>query len=189
MPSSFSFKATDDLEIAEIAKKHGALVPFMRSADNSDDYATTYDVIYEVIKNYKDLGKEFNHICCLYPCAPFVTSENLKKAFKILHENIYDSVFPIVAYSFPIQRALRNNNGKVTMILKENLNVRSQDLEKSFHDAGQFYWFKTEKLIQNKKILSSNSGGIIISELNAHDIDNETDWKLAELKYKLSIKN
>ena len=179
--------STDDEVISKIAKKYGAKVPFMRSSENSDDFATTYDVIYEVIENYNDLGKEFSHVCCLYPCAPFVTSKNLKKAYKILSKNLYDSVFPIVAYSFPIQRALKNNNGRVTMIHKENLNVRSQDLEKSFHDAGQFYWFKTKKLIQSKKIISSNSGGIIISELSAQDIDSDTDWKLAELKYKLRV--
>ena len=75
------------------------------------------------------------------------------------------------------------------MMLEENLNSRSQDLEKSFHDAGQFYFFNAEKLMRFKKIITSNSGGVVISELSAQDIDSETDWKLAELKYKLSITN
>ena len=177
--------STDDLEIAEIAKNFGAKVPFIRSVKNSDDFATTFDVIEEVIQVYKSQGKEFENICCIYSCAPFVNSEILLKAYNQLIRNKFDTVFPIIAYSFPIQRALRIDNSKVSMILEENLNVRSQDLEDSFHDAGQFYWCNSKKLLQNKKILTKNTGGVEISELEAQDIDNEIDWKLAELKFQL----
>jgi CMP-N-acetylneuraminic acid synthetase len=97
----------------------------------------------------------------------------------------FDTVFPIIAFSFPIQRALGEKKGKIAMIQEENLNVRSQDLEERYHDAGQFYWCNTQKLLLNKKILTPNTGGIILSELKAQDIDTETDWKLAELKYQL----
>ncbi|MEN8912614.1 MAG: pseudaminic acid cytidylyltransferase [Polaribacter sp.] len=178
--------STDDAEIAEIAKQYGAKVPFMRSSKNSDDFATTFDVIEEVIQNYKrELNKEFENLCCLYSCAPFVTSKTLSQAYIKLIENNFDTVFPIIAFSFPIQRALGENEGKVRMIQEENLTVRSQDLEERFHDAGQFYWGKTNKLLLNKKLLTSNTGGIKISELEAQDIDTETDWKLAEIKYQL----
>ena len=177
--------STDDVEIAYIAKKFGAKVPFMRSAKNSDDFATTFDVIEEVIQSYRSQGKDFENICCVYSCAPFVNSEILLKAYNQLIRNKFDTVFPIIAYSFPIQRALRIDNSKVSMILEENLNVRSQDLEDSFHDAGQFYWCNSKKLLQNKKILTKNTGGVEISELEAQDIDNEIDWKLAELKFQL----
>ena len=177
--------STDDLEIAEIAKNFGAKVPFIRSEKNSDDFATTFDVIEEVIQVYKSQGKEFENICCIYSCAPFVNSEILLKAYNQLIRNKFDTVFPIIAYSFPIQRALRIDHSKVSMILEENLNVRSQDLEDSFHDAGQFYWCNSKKLLQNKKILTKNTGGVEISELEAQDIDNEIDWKLAELKFQL----
>jgi N-acylneuraminate cytidylyltransferase len=180
--------STDNLEIANISKKYGAKVPFMRSDKNSDDFATTYDVLEEVIQKYKTQGKEFNNICCIYPCAPFVTPEILAKAFTQLEEKNFDIIFPIVAYSFPIQRALRKHGEKVSMITEKNLTVRSQDLENSFHDAGQFYWCKTNPLLNNKKILTPNTGGLEISELEAQDIDNETDWKLAELKYQLKEK-
>ena len=177
--------STDDLEIAEIAKNFGAKVPFIRSVKNSDDFATTFDVIEEVIQSYRSQGKDFENICCVYSCAPFVNSEILLKAYNQLIRNKFDTVFPIIAYSFPIQRALRIDNSKVSMILEENLNVRSQDLEDSFHDAGQFYWCNSKKLLQNKKILTKNTGGVEISELEAQDIDNEIDWKLAELKFQL----
>ena len=109
--------STDDIEIAYIAKKYGAKVPFMRSEKNSDDFATTFDVIEEVINSYKELAVEFDNFCCLYSCAPFVTSEVLLKAYNHLNDKRFDSVFPIIAYSFPIQRSLRVDQGKVSMIL------------------------------------------------------------------------
>tara|TARA_B110000967_G_C18876037_1_gene558330 strand:+ start:1237 stop:1923 length:687 start_codon:yes stop_codon:yes gene_type:complete len=180
--------STDDEEIAEIAKQYGASVPFMRSKKNSDDFATTFDVIEEVVLQYKsELNKEFENLCCLYSCAPFVTGNTLNSAYHKLVTKEFDSVFPILAYSFPIQRALNQRGGKISMINEENLNVRSQDLEESFHDAGQFYWCNTKALLSSKKILTSNTGGIVISELQAQDVDTETDWILAELKYQLTI--
>ena len=178
--------STDDAEIAEIAKKCGATVPFMRSDKNSDDFATTYDVIKEVVENYKKLEQEFDNLCCIYPCAPFVSANTLKLGFSKLIDKNLDSVFPIIAFSFPIQRALCEYDGIISMIEEKYLNVRSQDLKKRYHDAGQFYWCNTVKLMESKKLLTSNTGGIIISELAAQDIDTETDWKLAELKYQLS---
>jgi pseudaminic acid cytidylyltransferase len=177
--------STEDAEIAEIAKYYGATVPFLRSAKNSDDFATTYDVIEEVIQTYKTQGIEYDNLCCIYSCAPFVTPKILTRAYTQLLKKSFDTVFPIIPYGFPIQRALRKDEEKVSMLLEENLNARSQDLEDTFHDAGQFYWCKTRKLLISKKLLTANTGGIEISELDAQDIDTETDWKLAEIKYKL----
>ena len=177
--------STDDKEIADIVKNYGAKVPFMRSAKNSDDFATTFDVIEEVIQSYRSQNKDFENICCVYPCAPFVTSKILLKAYNQLIEKKFDSVFPIISYSFPIQRALKVDQGKVSMIIEDNLNIRSQDLEESFHDAGQFYWCNTKQLLISKKILTQNTGGVEVSQLEAQDIDTEIDWKLAELKYQI----
>ncbi len=178
--------STDDEEIAKIAKQYGANVPFLRSAKNSDDFATTFDVIEEVVLKYKEgLNTQFDNVCCLYSCAPFVTGETLKLAYQELENKQFDTVFPVIAFSFPIQRALSKKEGKITMIDEKNLTVRSQDLEETYHDAGQFYWCKTDKLLSTKKLLTDNTGGIQISELEAQDIDTETDWKLAELKYQL----
>ena len=177
--------STDDNRIAEIALKYGAKVPFKRSKKNSNDYATTFDVLNEVLKDYKKNNKTFDNVCCIYPCSPFLTTDTLNKAFKLLNENKFDSVFPVVSYNSPIQRALKLTGKKVKMINDIYLNTRSQDLEQSYYDAGQFYWCKVQALLKNKKIFASNSGGLKISELDAQDIDTIIDWKLAELKYKL----
>ena len=158
--------STDDEEIAEIAKQYGAKVPFLRTAKNADDFATTFDVIEEVVLLYKEaLNTQFDNVCCLYSCAPFVRGETLKLAYQELENKQFDTVFPVIAFNFPIQRALSKKEGKITMIDEKNLTVRSQDLEETYHDAGQFYWCKTDKLLKGKKLLTDNTGGVQISEL------------------------
>ncbi len=177
--------STDDIEIAAIAKKYGASVPFIRSSKNANDFATTFDVISEVIQEYEMRNKKFDFTCCIYACAPFVSNEKLINSFQILVQKKFDSVFPIIPFGFPVQRALRQKENKVNYFYPEFSLSRSQDLEKSFHDAGQFYWMDTEICMEKKQILTNNSGSFIISELEGQDIDNEVDWKLAELKYAL----
>lgn len=177
--------STDDVEIAEVAKKYGAKVPFFRSEISANDFATTFEVIEEVIETYKTQDKFYDFTCCLYACAPFVTSDKLIDSLKLLQKNNFDSVFPIMSFGFPIQRALKFNEGKINFFYPEFSLSRSQDLERSYHDAGQFYWMNTEKCMSQKKIVTDNTGSIIISEMEGQDIDNETDWKLAELKYEL----
>ncbi|MCW2120272.1 pseudaminic acid cytidylyltransferase [Flavobacterium sp. 7A] len=176
--------STDDEEIAEIAIKYGAKIPFLRSNEKSNDFATTYEVIEEVLQNYKKRGQSFDQACCIYPCAPFISTKKLVEAARKLDK--FETVLPIVQYGFPIQRALKKNEAdSVSFIQPEFELSRSQDLNESFHDAGQFYWFNLKSLFKNKSVLSENTGCVVLSEIEVQDIDNEIDWKLAELKYKL----
>lgn len=177
--------STDDEEIAKIAKQYGAKVPFLRSNDNANDFAVLADVVEEVVSNYAQNNEIFENICCILPTAPFVTSTKIIEAYKTLFNNNFDSVFPVLEFSFPIQRSLKIEDNKVAMVWNEHLNSRSQDLESRYHDSGQFYWIKTQSFLTEKKLLTNDSGAIIISQLEAQDIDTETDWKLAEIKYKL----
>lgn len=177
--------STDDEEIAEVAKHYGAKVPFMRSNKNADDFASTVDVLLEVLGEYKKLKFDCDNICCIYPTAPFISSKKLNEAFAILKNKNLDSVFPVVSFSYPIQRALKINDKKIAFFQPEFEESRSQDLEEAFHDAGQFYFFKGEALLKNKTIFSKNTGSIVIDELEAQDIDTLTDWKIAEIKYGL----
>lgn len=176
--------STDDNEIAAIAKKYGAKVPFMRSEENADDFATTYDVIREVLSYYRKNNMIFAQACCIYPCAPFVCVQKLQEAHcKLLQ---FDTVFPVVKYGFPIQRALiKDENDRLEFFQPEFELSRSQDLISSYHDAGQFYWFDIEALEKNNALISNKTGAVVLSEIEVQDIDNEIDWKLAELKYKL----
>lgn len=179
--------STDDKEIAEIAIKYGAEVPFLRSKKNADDYATTLDVLLEVFEKYKNLGEEFQNACCIYPTAPFVTSHILTEAYEKLEKNNFDCVFPVLKYGFPIQRALKvdENIGRMEMFFPKFQKSRSQDLETAYHDSGQFYFLNVKAITKKEKLWTDNTGVIEISELEGQDIDNPIDWKIAELKYKM----
>lgn len=177
--------STDDEEFAEVAKQYGASVPFLRSETTANDYATTVDVLLEVIETYKQRGMEFDTICCLYSTAPFVTSERLKEASSKLSDSV-DACFTMVEYSYPIQRSLRiNEAGQVEMKYPEHLKSRTQDLEKVYHDAGQFYFVKTKTLIEEKTVWCKHTAPLVLSELEVQDLDTLTDWQLAEMKYDL----
>lgn len=178
--------STDDNEIAEIALRYGAKVPFIRSALNSQDHSTTIDVIFEVLDWYRNSGFNFEQATCIYPCSPFVNSTLLKESYKRLNELNADVVFPIIAYSHPIQRAfslVENNRISPQFDVKNTLGT--QFFDKSFHDAGMFYSFGVETLYKTKSLRTENTVAIEISELHAQDIDNMEDWKLAEMKFKL----
>lgn len=178
--------STDDAEIAAIAKQFGAKIPFIRSEKNADDFATTVDVLVEVLNDYQKIDTTIDYACCLYPTAPFVSADLLQKAYQKLIENQFDTVFPALAFSFPIQRAIRlNEQQQIRLFQPEYMATRSQDLEKAYHDAGQFYWFKTSAIIEQKKLWTDNTGIIVLDEMQAQDIDTIEDWKIAEFKYKL----
>lgn len=177
--------STDDEEIAEVAIKYGAKVPFLRSSVNSNDYATTFDVIDEVIGDYENKNLKFENICCIYSCAPLIVKSKIIEAYELLIKNNFDSVFTVVNYSTPIQRALKFENKNIMMVNYEYERSRSQDLDSNYFDAGQFYWLNPKAIVVKKKIFTDNSGAIILSDLYAQDIDNEIDWQIAELKYKI----
>lgn len=177
--------STDDAEIAEIAKKYGANDPFFRSPELSNDMAMTAPVLVEVLNEYKKSGQEFDYGCCIYPCAPFINSQKIKEGLKLIKGNNADNAVPVVQFSYPIQRALKIENNKLSMILPENLNVRSQDLMPAYHDIGQYYWFKVESFLKEPILFSKNTVPIITAEREVQDIDTEEDWEIAEIKYKV----
>jgi pseudaminic acid cytidylyltransferase len=178
--------STDSLEIKQIAIKYGAIVPFLRSEKNSDDFSTTAEVINEVLLEYQNRGEKFKYVCCLYPTAPFVTTEKLQTAFKTLQETGCKSVLPIVKFGFPILRSFKlDDENKIQLNWPENVNKRSQDLPNAYHDAGQFYFLEVDNFLCEKKLFTDNSVGLEMDENEVQDIDNLVDWKLAEIKYSL----
>ncbi len=180
--------STDSPEIAKTARAAGAQVPFLRSRENAGDFATTAEVLLEVLDAYRERGESFEEVCCLYPTAPFVTAGKLQQAAALLTESGADSVVPVVRYSFPPQRAFVIRGGLTVMKHPEHAGTRSQDLEPYFHDCGQFYLLRTEQFLQKRQIFTDRTVSIEMPELEVQDIDNETDWELAELKYQMMKK-
>lgn len=182
--------STDDAEIAEVARSYGAIVPVLRSPKNSDDHATTADVLLEVLEFYKSKNETFDFACCLYPVAPFIDSKKLNSGFSTLINGDYDTVMPVTEFSYPIQRSYAMSEGNnLSMVQPEHKNSRSQDLEKRFHDTGQFYWFQVERFLEKRNLITDNLGAMTVSEMEVQDIDTETDWQIATLKFQIIHKD
>lgn len=177
--------STDSEEIAAVAGKWGANVPFMRSEKTSNDWAGTADVVREVIESYSLRKREFDTLCCIYPTAPFITAERLRQAREVLEEKGADSLMPVVRFSFPPQRGMIVKDGHIGYKYPEFMNSRSQDLEPMYHDCGQFYFCKTDAFLKYNTLVTPNTMPLEMPEEEVQDIDNLSDWELAELKYKL----
>lgn len=181
--------STDDEEIKEISVKYGAEVPFLRSQKNSDDCTPTKSVLLEVIEKYEKLGYKFEYLCCIYPTAPFITAEKIQKAMNLLMDTQCDSVIPIVPFSFPPQRGfLIGTEFGISFQYPEYEIARSQDLQTVYHDCGQYYCINVERFVNENRLVMKNTKGIIVNELEVQDIDNYTDWEIAEIKYKMMMK-
>lgn len=179
--------STDSEEIAEVAKSYGASVPFMRSEKNSDDFAPTKDVLLEVFGRYMELGHDLEYGCCIYPTAPFITAEKVREGREILEsrDDVY-MVNPIVKFSFPPQRGLViDENNIIQLKWQENRDKRSQDLEEIYHDCGQFYWYNVKEFMKRDGIMDGFSAPIVVDDLYVQDIDNISDWEIAEMKYRI----
>lgn len=180
--------STDSEEIAEVAKAYGAKVPFFRSRETSGDFATSASAVIEVIKKYGESGAEFDYGCCLYPTAPFVEPKDLEEAYRRMVQSGADSSVSVVRYSFPPQRAYIIKDGCLRYAQPENYPRRSQDLEPMYHDTGQFYFFKPEGVLRENRLTLESNVPYEMDELRVQDIDSETDWVLAELKYSIMLK-
>ncbi|MGR5459334.1 pseudaminic acid cytidylyltransferase [Vibrio alfacsensis] len=178
--------STDDEEIAAVASAHGAEVPFLRPAEISDDYATTMDVMAHAIHWCQNDGWDVEAVCCLYATAPFVLPEDLRRGYALLRDTGAQFSFSATSFPFPIQRAIKLDEfGSVSMFSPENEQVRSQDLEEAYHDAGQFYWGKTSAFLARLSMFSPHSKAVLLPRNRVQDIDTPEDWELAEALFSV----
>lgn len=177
--------STDSEEIAEVARKYGANVPFMRSERTANDFATTFDVLEEVVNEYKKQGKFFDELCCIYPCVPFLTSKTLKESYKLMKQTKANALQPVCKYPAPVEWAMKIENGLLIPNDRESLKIRSQDLTPKYFDAGMFYFCNIEIMLKEKTVVPTNTSGYIIDESECQDIDTPDDWKMAEIKFNI----
>tara|TARA_B110000503_G_C6954902_1_gene332566 strand:+ start:71 stop:754 length:684 start_codon:yes stop_codon:yes gene_type:complete len=179
--------STDDDEIKSVAEKYGAIVPFIRPANIADAHTPTVPVISHAVKEIDRLYQYVEYACCIYPCNPFLLVSDLVKAFDMIKSTGVDFVYPIVEYPHSVFRSMRKStNGNMDFLYPEYELTRTQDLEKTFHDAGQFYWGKAESWRELKK-MHTDGLGIEIPSYRVVDIDTEDDWKRAELLFKTGM--
>ncbi len=178
--------STDSEEIAGVARAYKATVPFMRSKKTSDDFAITHDVLEEVLSEYKKLGKEFDELCCIYPCVPFLRPQTLIDAYNLLKRKEANALIPVCKYPVPVEWAMRISDDELYADNLEAQKIRSQDIKSAYYDAGMFYFYKTDVFLQKRTTLFPKTVAYVIDGIECQDIDTPDDWKMAELKYKLS---
>lgn len=176
--------STDSEANASLARQLGADVPFLRSTENSSDTATTSSVLVEVVSDYLKINRKFDFICCIYPTSVLLRMEKVKQGFYKLIEEKCDSVISVIKYPHPIERAIEEKGNRINFLFPEYMNTRTQDLEDKYFDAGQFYWIKSDYLLKAEKLHSANTSSIVLEEYETQDIDDPSQWRLAEIKFK-----
>jgi pseudaminic acid cytidylyltransferase len=173
--------STDDAEISAVARHFGAEVPFTRPSELSGDHAGTAEVITHTVKFVLDEGTKVSAVCCIYPTAPFLRSEDLARGLKLLESGKLQFVFAATTFAYPIFRSFRREpNGGLAMLFPQHLNTRSQDLPEVLHDAGQFYWGTKDAWLHYTNIFGELSSVVSIPRWRVQDIDTEEDWIRAE---------
>ncbi|MBR7127619.1 MAG: pseudaminic acid cytidylyltransferase [Lentisphaeria bacterium] len=175
--------STDSEEIAEVARKYGAEVPFMRSERTSNDHAVTFDVLDEVIKEYKNRGVTFDVLCCIYPCVPFLKASTLKAAYEQMQG--HSACVPVCKYPVPVEWAMKIENDRLVPNDREAQNIRSQDLTPKYFDVGMFYFCTVDGIYEHNSPFPDDSTAYVIDEAECMDIDTADDWRIAEIKYKI----
>jgi len=176
--------STDDQEIADVARAHGAETPFLRPRELADDHTGTNAVTKQAIRWHNEQGIPVEFACCLYATAPFVRAGDLREGYDRLVDSGKPFVFSVTSFPFPIQRALRLNlQGEVEAMYPEYRATRSQDLEPAWHDAGQFYWGRAAAFLNDEILFSPASLPLILPRHRVQDIDSEEDWQRAELMF------
>jgi pseudaminic acid cytidylyltransferase len=173
--------STDSEEIATVARFWGGETPFIRPHDLADDFVTTAPVIAHAVRECQAFGWDFNFVCCIYPCVPFVRSDDIQQVFGRLVTEGVPYCFPVVQYAAPIQRAFTmGSNCRLKPVSSDHELTRTQDLPATFYDAGQFYWGTVGAWLTNPNI-HSNGLGYVIPSWRVADIDSADDWLRAEI--------
>ena len=180
--------STDDSEIAEVALTYGAEVPFTRPPELSGDHIGTIPVIAHAIDwHNKNADISAVQACCIYATAPFLSPQDILRGLNLLETSDAEYAFGVTNYAFPIQRAIRlTSNQRVEMFEPQHFNTRSQDLEEAWHDAGQFYWGKTDAWLNGKPIFHGAATPVFLQRRQVQDLDTLDDWLYAEMIYKIN---
>lgn len=182
--------STDSEHIARVANEYGADTPFLRPDNLADDFTGTVPVVQHAIKYLHQCGWEPNYTCCIYATAPFIQASALKDGFeKLRADDAKHYAFSVTSFPFPIQRALKMQNGGVFPFSPQDISKRSQDLEDAFHDAGQFYWGTSNAFLKGIPTFSETSIPIVLPRHLVQDIDTLEDWARAELMYDAYVKD
>ena len=174
--------STDSKRIMKIAKNYGAEVPFLRSKKLSNDKTSTKEVFIDAINKINSKNVDFH--CLMYPTAPLIQSKDITSAFKKLINEKADGLMTVSKYMNHPLRSLIIKNNYLKFKWEKYKKKNSQDLEKLYHDCGNFYFFKTKKILNRKIFYPKKMIPFYVKLHNSVDIDNYDDLNLAKILFK-----
>jgi len=178
--------STDDAEIADVARAHGAEVPFMRPPELSDDHTGTIPVVAHAVGWMAQQVGTVDFACCLYATAPFIQAQDLRQGLDVLQRSGAQYAFTVTNFAAPIQRSFRiTGQHRIEMFNPAQFNTRSQDLEEAYHDAGQFYWGRAQAWLAETPLYSEFATPLVLPRYRVQDVDTQDDWKRAELMFEI----
>ena len=183
------FVSTDSQKIFDIAQSYGANVPFLRPDTLSDDYTPTAPVIMHCLEYLIKEGWHIDNVCCIYPCTPLLNHSIVDMVYEKMINSKELFAYPVVQYPHPIYRSMKmNHSSKMQFVFPQNELKRTQDFEICYHDAGQFYW-GTKQAWQSGGKMHTDGIGVEIPKWEIIDIDDQDDWKKAEIFMKINFKS
>jgi pseudaminic acid cytidylyltransferase len=173
--------STDNSEIQRVARHYGATCDYLRPDALSDDFVGTTDVVKYEVQNLTDQGFDLDVVAEIYPTAPLMRPEFVKKGLALLAsspENSY--VFSAVEFEYPVQRGFQIIEDTCVALDTDSFHMRSQDLTPTYHDAAQFYIAGCQTWLSQAFRFDERSIPLLLPREYVVDIDNESDWKIAE---------
>lgn len=175
--------STDSKEYADISKKYGASVPFLRSSENSSDTSSSWDAVREVLCNYKDMGNEFDTFTLLQPTSPLRSAGDITGSFSMMKEKNARTIVSVCeTQDSPYTcNTLPKSMSMSDFFIEEYKNTRRQDLPKCYKLNGAIYLSKVDDFLKDGDIYSGGCYAYIMDDKRSVDIDTELDFKIAEL--------
>jgi CMP-N,N'-diacetyllegionaminic acid synthase len=180
------FVSTDSLRYADIAKKYGASVPFLRDRDLATDTASSWDVVKDTLLHYENNGICFDIVVMLQPTSPLRIADDISNAYALYHKKNANAIVsvcevdhhPLWSNTLPVDYSL------VSFIHKDIRNKPRQLLEKYYRLNGAIYMVKTSYLMEYNDIYYSNCYAYMMPKDRSIDIDDEVDFEIAEMLFK-----
>jgi len=173
--------STDSEEYANISKRYGASIPFLRPDELASDIASSADMIVYTIQRLKELGKVYNYFVLLQPTSPLRKASDIKNAADLLIENKLDSVVSVceAEHSLSIYNTL-GDSLSLEGFINKNSATRRQDDKKYYRINGSIYISNVKKYLSERDFYGKKSKAYIMSRESSIDIDTELDFKIAE---------
>lgn len=176
--------STDSDEIAAVARRCGADVPFLRPEELASDTSTTASALAHFIETFEQMEAcSVSYVCLLQPTSPLRSAEDIRNADRLLMADNLDAVVSVCEMEHPIQLCNRlGPSGSLKGFIRPADNRRSQEQEVYYRLNGAIYFCRTPVAMKLNTLYSDNveSRAYVMDQVRSVDIDTALDFSIAE---------